>query len=410
LILPENWDQVSLKQLLCRSIQNGYSPVCSEKITGKWILGLGALNGHGLDPSQKKPAPAEDAKVSEYLLSSGDFLVSRSNTLDKVGRSALFRGEIENCAYPDLMMRFRVDPEKVSWDYLVEYLRSEYALEYFKRSAAGTSSSMKKITKSTLEKLLIVLPPIAQQKKIAEILGTWDEAIGAIEKLIAAKQKLKVSLTHKLLSRYAVKPGIFPLGNLIGLKHGYAFSSEFFSDKETEKILLTPGNFHVDGTLYFGKNTKYYLGETSSEFHLQNGDLLIVMTDLTKDMNILGNSVILESSKTILHNQRIGKILVKDPERLSNRFLRYLLNSDTCRDHIKKTATGTTVRHTSSDAILKMRVSIPPIEVQIKITKLCDAFEHEIKLMHRHLFVLKQQKRGLMQKLLTGQWRVKTEE
>ena len=51
-------------------------------------------------------------------------------------------------------------------------------------------------------------------------------------------------------------------------------------------FLLTPGNFHVDGSLYFGSNTKYYKGEVEEEYILSNGDLLIVMTDLTKEMNI----------------------------------------------------------------------------------------------------------------------------
>ena len=103
------WNRVKLKTLLKGPIKNGYSPNCPDEQNGKWILGLGALTGGGLDMRQIKPAPFDDARVDNFLLKEGDFLVSRSNSIDKVGRSAMIKGEIKNCAYPDLMMKFRVN-------------------------------------------------------------------------------------------------------------------------------------------------------------------------------------------------------------------------------------------------------------------------------------------------------------
>ncbi len=159
------------------------------------------------------------------------------------------------------------------------------------------------------------------------------------------------------------------LDEVIKLKNGYAFSSKFFSTNETDKILLTPGNFHINGNLYFGSNTKYYQGEVQEEYILSKGDLLIVMTDLTKEMNILGNSIFLESEKTVLHNQRIGKIVIKEQSLLSRFFLFYVLNSQICKKVILKNATGSTVKHTSNKTILSIKILIPSLEEQEKIAK-----------------------------------------
>lgn len=192
---------VPLKNLLTKPVRNGYSPVCSDTESGNWVLGLGALNGNGFDPSQKKPAPPNDQKIQDFLLSKGDFLVSRSNTLDKVGRASLFRGEIDNCAYPDLMMRFRVDEKKVDLEYLDTYLRTENIRYYFQIHAAGSSGSMVKITKSTLEETPILLLPLSEQKKIASFLGTVDRRLTQLRRKQELLQTYKRGVMQKIFSQ-----------------------------------------------------------------------------------------------------------------------------------------------------------------------------------------------------------------
>lgn len=200
------------------------------------------------------------------------------------------------------------------------------------------------------------------------------------------------------------------LDELIQIKSGYAFSSNFFSAKETDKILLTPGNFHVNGSLYFGSNTKYYEGEVNEEYVLSNGDLLIVMTDLTKEMNILGNSIFLESKKTVIHNQRIGKILIKDNLLVTRRFLRDLLNLDTFKENIRQSATGSTVRHTSNKSLLSISTFLPSIAEQEKIAAQLGAVDTRLSQLRRKHELLQTYKRGVMQKLFSQQIRFKRDD
>ena len=98
------------------------------------------------------------------------------------------------------------------------------------------------------------------------------------------------------------------LKELFSIKSGIAFSSTHYSDKGP--ILLTPGNFRLDGGLYFNaRNTKHYSGSYSSSMVFDYGDLLVVMTDLTPDCNLLGKPAFVRLREPILHNQRIGKIV-----------------------------------------------------------------------------------------------------
>ena len=67
------------------------------------------------------------------------------------------------------------------------------------------------------------------------------------------------------------------LGELIDIKHGFAFKGEFFCDEPRDDILLTPGNFAIGGG-FKGDKFKYYEGPIPEEFVLHQGDLIVTMT------------------------------------------------------------------------------------------------------------------------------------
>ena len=206
MMIPKGWSQEQLRDVIDGSIKNGYSPLPADKITGLWVLGLGALQDGSLNEKEIKPAP-DNEKVRGCLLENGDFLISRSNTPEKVGRVAVFRDEIKNCSYPDLMMRLKIDDEKASPGYMEHVLKSYAVRSYFRRSAAGSSGSMIKINKSIVEKTSFLLPPKSEQKRIACILSTWDEAITTTERLLEASQRQKLALMQQLLIGKRRLPG-----------------------------------------------------------------------------------------------------------------------------------------------------------------------------------------------------------
>lgn len=165
------------------------------------------------------------------------------------------------------------------------------------------------------------------------------------------------------------------LGELIDVKHGYAFKSKFFTN-QGEMLVLTPGNFPIGGGLKLRPDKdRYYAGSYPREFELSAGDLLVVMTDLTQDAPILGSPAIVPSYPKMLHNQRLGLVTVKPDAELDRRFLYYVLLSDASRRQLRATATGTTVRHTAPERIYNVTVELPPLPLQRNIGAVLGAID-----------------------------------
>lgn len=378
---------VRLKTLLSTPIKNGYSPICVEELTGKWVLGLGALDGKGLNIGGIKAVPVENKKVNAYFLREGDFLVSRSNTLDKIGRAAVFRGEIENCAYPDLMMRFRINEEKVNVNFLDEYLRSEMVRAHFRRCAAGTSGSMVKITKEVLEKLEIILPAINEQKKIANILKTWEYAIQKTEALIAAKEKQFKWLRANLLMNCEAE--VYKLEELEKLKlvtlgRGNVISRKTMTDKQGANPIYSSS---IKNKGLFGCYGDYMFDEELVTWSIDGG----------------GNFFYRPKHKFSVTN--VCGFMRVDQQKIDCRFLAEQL----MELHEKLVFDYQFKAHPS--VIRKIyRLKIPALNEQRRIAEIINAANHEVELLKLISEQYRTQKHGLMQKLLTGEWRVSTKE
>lgn len=117
------------------------------------------------------------------------------------------------------------------------------------------------------------------------------------------------------------------LSDFISIKHGFAFKGEFISTEENENCLLTPGNFAIGGGFKSDK-FKFYTGDVPSDYILNSNDLIVTMTDLSKDADTLGYSALVPNiqNKQMLHNQRIGLVIFINDE-LDKEYLYFLMRS-----------------------------------------------------------------------------------
>lgn len=170
------------------------------------------------------------------------------------------------------------------------------------------------------------------------------------------------------------------LNDFVSIKHGFAFKGEFFSDTPTKDVLVTPGNFAVGGGFKSDK-LKYYNGPVPEDYILNPDDLLVTMTDLSKQADTLGFSALVpsHSSNQYLHNQRIGLVTFKNLE-LDKFYLFFLLRSQEYRHHVISSATGSTVKHTSPSRITSFELRLPPLPVQEKVGRVLKYFEDKIQL------------------------------
>ena len=168
------------------------------------------------------------------------------------------------------------------------------------------------------------------------------------------------------------------LGDYISIKHGFAFKGKGISIEDNGIVLVTPGNFAIGGG-FKEEKCKFFKGEYSSEYVLSPDDLIVTMTDLSKEMDTLGYSALVPRSKrTYLHNQRIGLISMNSEE-IDKHYLYWFMRTKKYQRIIAGGASGTTVHHTSPNRICNVDVEFPNILTQKKIAGILDDIERKVK-------------------------------
>jgi type I restriction enzyme, S subunit len=155
------------------------------------------------------------------------------------------------------------------------------------------------------------------------------------------------------------------LGDILEIKHGYAFLGEHFTSAGTH-IVLTPGNFYDEGGFkHKGDKEKWYKGPIPADYVLNEGDVIVAMTEQAE--GLLGSSAIIPQSGTYLHNQRLGLVQILDKNQTDQQFIYYLFNSKAVRQQIRASASGVKIRHTAPSRIADVKVCVPPVLVQRRI-------------------------------------------
>lgn len=196
--------KVRFLDLLEKPPDSGVSAPPTASETGHWVLALNALSEVGYFPGQLKPVePTEDMLTA--LLRQGDLLISRSNTLDRVGFVGIYNGESEGVvSFPDTMMRLVSRADLILPQYLELYMQSVIARRQITSIAAGTSASMKKINKANLQKLSVLVPEISiQQELVSTRKQIMSSRLAITERLKQSKEQHFKFVNHTISSNIA---------------------------------------------------------------------------------------------------------------------------------------------------------------------------------------------------------------
>ena len=191
------------------------------------------------------------------------------------------------------------------------------------------------------------------------------------------------------------KWNVVRIGDHIKIKHGYAFEGEGISDVDNGKILVTPGNFDIGGGFKSNK-FKFFSGSVPQEYILKAQELVVTMTDLSKEGDTLGYPAFIPANPryAYLHNQRIGKIIFDDGA-IDKGFLYYLFCTKEYRHEVLASATGTSIKHTSPKRIETFSTAVPSIAEQKAIASILGALDDKIKLNRRTNATLEAMARAL---------------
>ncbi len=194
-------ERKQLKDLLSEPMINGLSLPASKIGTGVTFAKVGVVNTGVFNPLETKQVDIDLPKDSPYWLKKGDILVSRGNTIDLVGRAAVYEGEPSNCAMPDLLIRIRVQCDRINPHFLAVFFHSVEARKYIESQVSGTSSTMPKISQPKLAAMPVNIPPLPEQRRIITYLNDLQAKVDLLKRLQAETQKELNALIPSILDK-----------------------------------------------------------------------------------------------------------------------------------------------------------------------------------------------------------------
>ncbi len=152
-----------------------------------------------IDLTEIKQVKVRPDEVERYLLRAGDVLMTEGGDFDKLGRGGVWHGEIDPCLHQNHVFRVRPNKDILDSDFLEAVICSSYGKSFFQRIAKRTTN-LASINKTQLRAFRVPCPPITEQRQIAAVLRAASEKIEAINKKLAALERLKRGLMQDLLT------------------------------------------------------------------------------------------------------------------------------------------------------------------------------------------------------------------
>ena len=298
--------------------------------------------------------------------------------------------------------------KKVKNDFLFYLVQTE---KFNQIANVSSGSKMPRADWNYMSEIPFDIPPLKEQEKIAEILTTWDEAITKQTELLRAKELQKKALMQKLLSGEVRFDGFSDKWEEVRLGEiGNSFNG--LSGKTGEDFGIGEAKYITYKNIFNYSKIKLDIFENvqisndEKQNLVQFGDIFFTVSSETPE-EVGMSSVLLDNvSNTYLNSfcfgYRLNNFNTLDPY-----FARFYFRSFQMRDKISRLAQGSTRFNLSKNEIMKLKIKLPSLPEQQKIAEVLSLADDEINLLKNELEELKLQKKALMQKLLTGEVRVK---
>ena len=165
-------------------------------------------DGH-LNLNTIKTVKVRISEVERYRLEPGDVLMTEGGDLDKLGRGAMWDGQIPDCLHQNHIFRVRADRTQLDPRFFACIVESDIAKRYFTRVAKRTTN-LASTNKTQVRAFRFPLPPLDEQRQIVDVVQASKAKIRALEQKQAALRQLKQSLMHDLLTgQVRINPALF---------------------------------------------------------------------------------------------------------------------------------------------------------------------------------------------------------
>lgn len=330
-------------------------------------------------------------------LKTGDVLIVRTGY---PGTACVVTPEFEGSNAIDIVIA-RPDMDKIIPEYLCAYTNSHIGKSQVLDLQGGMAQ--KHLNVGAYQVLKINLPPLREQKKIAQILLTWDNAISVTEKLLTNSQQQKKALMQQLLTG---KKRLLD-------ENGVRFSGEWCTCTLSEVAHIIMGS-SPKSEAYNDNGLGLPLIQGNADIKCRVSCPRVYTSDITKECTpgdiLLSVRAPVGTVALSQHKACIGRGIsaIKSKRKMSQSFLyQWFLWFEPKWCYLSQ---GSTFESINSDDIKTLKLSVPNFEEQQKIAAVLSAADVEISTLEKKLACLKDEKKALMQQLLTGKRRVKVDE
>ena len=409
-VIPVEWEVVELEKG-CNKIVGGGTP--SKNNNSYWE------NGTILWATPTEFTKNNSRYISTTILKiTQDGLENSSATLLKKGTVIMSsRATIGECKINTIEMTTNQGfisyecNEKLNNIFLL-YLIGRYKSKIIKVSSGST---FLEVSKTTMRNFKIPLPPLKEQEKIADILSTADEKIDAIEEQIQKAETLKKGLLQKLLSE-GIGHSKFKDSELGKIPESWEVKSLSMIGSFSKGKGISKNEIIEDGIpcmryaeIYTEydivlKNIKSFIDEKSAlnSKRINKGDILFAgsgetLDDIGKSVAFIDDFEAYVGGDTVILSPSIA---------YNSLFMSYQLNSTIVRLQLRKLGQGSSVVHIYSSGLEKVKVPFPPLKEQKQIADILSTADEKLEVLRAKKQMYEILKKGLLQKLLSGEVRV----
>jgi len=406
--IPADWQAVRIKDVVHDS--NYGASESSEDYDPKKprYVRITDINAQGRLKSDTKVSLSEE-KSNGYLLREGDLVFARSGA--SVGKTYLHRNQNKDCAYAGYLIRQNINENLLNPEFLYQYTNSNrynYWVDRIQRTGAQPN-----INAQEYGNLLIPYPSLSEQRKIATVLYTIDQAIEKTKEIVDQVSRLKSGIVQDIFSEgynhgtsqsewFGPVPSewdVLRLGDLADVTKlaGYEYTNDFDYNEEGEIIALRALNLKGN-RLNLDNELKYITRDNAEELDrskLSEGDVAMTYVGA-----YIGESGYIPKSDKFTLGPNVAKM--SPNEQLMGEYLHQALQTKQLKTQIKARQSSTGQPALSMSKIRKLEIPLPSLDEQQQIVTLLKDFDRQY--MHENGVIDQYQrlKKGLMQDLLSG--------
>lgn len=383
--IPEDWEVVKLKEISIPIV---------EKVGTKKRTPMSLSAGKGFVPqAQKFGKDIAGKQYTNYIcLPPSTFAYNKGNSLKYPQGCIYLQPFKEDVAVPNVFICFALNQKRCNNIFYEQLFKNNtHGKELFKYINSGVrNDGLLNLNDNNFYKTKLVLPPLNEQEKIAEVLSCWDEGIEVLEKLLDKKQLLKKALEQMLFN----EKKSWQL-----LRFDSIFKDYCKKNCPDERLLSATQELGVIPRDMLSGKVMSPEGSLSGYKLIDIGDFVISLRSFQGGIEYSNYRGILSPAYTVLKN------IIE----INKDFYRHFFKS---YKFIEKYLSISVIgirdgKQISYSDLSSVKIPYPPLAEQQKIAEVLNNCDEEIKLLDKKLAALKQQKKGLMQKLLTGEIRVK---